>query len=172
MFRLFSIELHSNIKVHYYRPLQTLDRSLLCSLVPRQRQEKQWISSARVLLLTPNEGHRYHVGRWGEGLAGFHLNSPSPGTSAECLHVALSHCVYGGSQGMKCLLCVMLPWAAEHWSELTCDPQATWVYSRVWVGLCGWDEEEKVSLLPLHSTQMCCSFVSALLLCAVVTDLL
>ena len=114
MLSLFSIEHHSNIEVHYYRPLQTLDKCLLCSLESGKRKENLWISSSRSLLLTPNEGHRYHVGRRGEDLAGLHLNSPSPGTSAECLHATLSHCIYGGSQGTKSVLCVVFPWAAEY----------------------------------------------------------
>lgn len=161
MLSLFSIELHSNTEVRYYRPLQTLDKRLLCSLDWGKRKENLWIASARGLLFTPNEEHRCHVGRRGEGLAGLQLNSPRPGTSAECLHAPLSHCVYGGSQGMKCVLCVTFPQAAERWSDITCDTEATWVYSGGWLGLYGWDEKEKVSLLPLmcHSTHMCYSFV-------------
>lgn len=43
MFSLFSIELHSHIEVHYYRPMQTLDKWFLCVLVPCKRKENPWI---------------------------------------------------------------------------------------------------------------------------------
>lgn len=83
MLSLFSIELHSNKEVHYYRPLQTLEKSLLCDLDSNKRKENLWISSARGLLLTPNEGQRYHISRKGEGSAGLRLNWICPPASVK-----------------------------------------------------------------------------------------